>query len=261
MKLATRALKKAAASLGLEVRRQAPEEQKTYAFPVELTQEERDLFLYVRQNGLTMVSDERLYATMLACRFAIERGIAGDFVECGVWRGGNALLAAGLFRLHGADRKVYLFDTFTGMTEPTAADRKESTGAPAAETYRALQRGTHTDWCFASLEDVQQTFSRAGLLDDRVVFVKGDVLATLDGPEVPDRIAVLRLDTDWYESTKKELEVLYPRLSAGGVLIIDDYGHWAGARQATDEYFETHGQRPFLQYTDLTGRTAVKLTL
>ena len=83
---------------------------------------------------------------------------------------------------------------------------------------------------------------------------KGDVLSTLAVPDnLPLKIAVLRLDTDWYESTRMELETLYPRLSVDGVIMIDDYGHWTGARRAVDEYF-ARGQRPLLQYTDATGR-------
>lgn len=76
-------------------------------------------------------------------------------------------------------------------------------------------------------------------------------------PEVPDSIAVLRLDTDWYESTKKELDALYPRLSSGGVIIVDDYGVWQGARAAVDEYFSAH-RRPLFHYIDDTGRIGVK---
>jgi O-methyltransferase len=261
MSFAATALKKAAAAFGLEIsRRRREPATKASAFPVELTAEERELFLHVREHDLTMVSDERLFTTIMACRFVLERGIAGDFVECGVWRGGNALLAAGVFKAHRADRNVYLFDTFAGMTAPTEFDREAAANAAAAAKFESLQREAYNEWCYASLQDVRANFSRAGLLDDRVVFVPGDVVATLDGDVLPERIAVLRLDTDWYESTKKEFEVLYPRLSLGGVLIIDDYGHWAGARKATDEYFAAHGHRPFLQYTDYTGRVGVKLT-
>ena len=76
--------------------------------------------------------------------------------------------------------------------------------------------------------------------------------------QAPTAVALLRLDTDWYLSTKHEMEHLYPRLSAGGVLIVDDYGHWDGARQAVEEYFLTHGDKPLLARTDYTGRLAVK---
>jgi predicted O-methyltransferase YrrM len=124
------------------------------------------------------------------------------------------------------------------MSEPTDDDVSHIE-RPARETYQTTRSDGHTGWAEASLEDVKENFRRAQLLDDSVVFVKGKVEETLaESDKKPERIALLRLDTDWYESTKIELEVLYPRLVPGGVLIIDDYGHWAGARKAVDEYFK-----------------------
>jgi O-methyltransferase len=244
--------------LDLEVHRKI--EKSGTPFPVELSRDEKELFGYVRRNGLTMVSDERLFATILACKYVVEHGIDGAFVECGVWRGGNALLAAGVFKLYGAARKVYLFDTFAGMTLPTEYDTVAMTGEAAHTLNPSRQGESHNEWCYASLEEVKGTFEQANLLDSNIIFVKGDVLSTLSvADHLPETIAVLRLDTDWYESTKMELETLYPRLSIGGVIMIDDYGYWTGARRATDEYFAC-GQRPFLQYTDATGRAGVKVT-
>lgn len=207
-----------------------------------------------------MASDERLFTTMLACKHVVERGIEGDFLECGVWRGGNAVLAAAIFRLYGSKKKVYLFDTFEGMTEPTEPDKYTATGRGALQEFRDHQQESHNDWCYASIEDVRNSFLKVDLLSDNVIFVKGDVLTTLaEAANIPAHISVLRLDTDWYESTKKELEVLYPLLSVGGTLIIDDYGHWAGSKKATDEYFANCGGRPLLQYTDYTGRAGIKI--
>jgi hypothetical protein len=198
----------------LEFKREA---SASIAFPVELTAQERDFFDYVRNNNLSMGSDERLFTTMLACKHVVERDIEGDFLECGVWRGSHAVLAASIFKLYGSKKKVYLFDTFEGMTEPTELDRYAATGRGALQEFRDHQKESHNDWCYASIDDVRNPFLRADLLGDNVVFVKGDVLATLaESANIPTRISVLRLDTDWYESTKKELEVLYPLLSAGG---------------------------------------------
>jgi len=144
------------------------------------------------------------------------------------------------------------------MTEPTSVDIS-FTGKAAKETYDINKKYDHNDWCFTSLEDVRSNFEKAKLLDDNISFVKDDILKTLqDAAVLPEKISVLRLDTDWYESTKAELEVLYPRLSIGGVLILDDYGHWAGSKKAVDEYFQKNGKRPFFQYTDYSGRVAVK---
>ena len=195
----------------------------------------------------------------LACKYIIDRNIKGDFVECGVWRGGNAILAASIFRLYKYPYKVYLFDTFEGMTAPTDKDKFTSTGISAISRFRALQKSSHNEWCFASIEEVKNNFRKFNLLDENIIFVKGDVMKTLKlKNNLPKAISILRLDTDWYASTKKELEVFYPRLNFGGVLLIDDYGFWSGSRDATDEYFLEHGNRPFLQYVDNSGRTAVK---
>jgi O-methyltransferase len=257
MTVLKKAINSALALLDLEVRRKV--EKPGAPFPVEMSRDEKDLFEYVRRNRLTMVSDERLSATILACKHVSAGRIDGDFVECGVWRGGNALLAAGIFKLHRTPRRVYLFDTFTGMTEPAQVDTVAATGELARTMLSSNQRETHNEWCYASLDDVKDVFRQADLLNPNVVFVKGDVLQTLAVPEnVPQTISVLRLDTDWYESTKLELETLYPRLSVGGVIMIDDYGYWTGARKATDEYF-ARGNRHFFQYTDECGRAGVKI--
>jgi hypothetical protein len=247
--------KYAVSKLGYDVRKVV-----NNTLPVELTQDEIELFHFVYYNKFSMAPAEGLYSTMMACKNVIENSIAGDFVECGVWRGGNAILAAGIFNLYGADRKIYLFDTFKGMTEPEVHDTPFSSAVDAPEKYQKNQMKDHNAWCYASLDDVRSNFREAGLLNENVKFIEGDVLSTL-GEEcnIPDEIAVLRLDTDWYESTKMEMEVLYPRLSNSGILILDDYGHWQGAKKAVDEYFERHGKRPFLQYINYTNRVGVKI--
>jgi O-methyltransferase len=251
----TRLIQTALNKFGYELRK----DPKTQ-MPVELSREECDIVNYVMANKLTMVSHERLWTTLMACKYAIEQDIPGDFVECGVWRGGNALVAAEMFKLYGVSKKVWLFDTFKGMTAPTDADVEAAGGKSAQQQFALDQRDTHNAWCYASLGDVRNSFDKKGLLSENVVFVEGDVCQTLGNADrLPEQICVLRLDTDWYESTKKELEVLYPKLSLGGCLIIDDYGYWAGSKKATDEYFASQAKRPFLQYTDVTGRVAVKV--
>lgn len=251
-------IKKAFLNAGYEIRR-SPKTRIDAAMPVELNAAEREIVKYVMSEKLTMVSLERLYTTVMACKYALDRDIEGDFVECGVWRGGNAIAAAEIFKLYKSDKSVWLFDTFKGMTAPTDADVRASDGKSAEKQYIADLKETHNDWCYASIDDVRQNFANRGLTSN-IFFVEGDVCHTLDGAMVPNKICVLRLDTDWYESTKKELEVLYPKLSLGGCLIIDDYGYWSGSKKATDEYFESHNNRPFLQYTDYTGRVAVKVS-
>jgi hypothetical protein len=222
--------------------------------PVELTTEELNIAVDIISNKLSMVSYERLWATLMACKYAINNNIKGDFVECGIWRGGNAIAAASIFKLYGSKKKVWLFDTFAGMTEPTEVDVERHTGDLAVDQY-------HNRWACASLEDVKNNFEKRNLLYNNIIFTPGDVCETLDiKKNIPNKICVLRLDTDWYESTKKELEILYPRLSIGGCLIVDDYGHWTGATKATDEYFDKNKNRPFFHYTDYTGRVGVKVS-
>jgi O-methyltransferase len=226
--------------------------------PIEFSSEDAEIVRHVQQNELSMASTERLYATLMACRHVLDGNIAGDFVECGVWRGGNALIAADLFRRNGSDRRVWLFDTFTGMTEPTKADVRNRDGRLAMIDFVKQRKADHNAWCYASLDDVKDSFQSRGLGSDNIKFVPGDVCATLAvADNLPERIAVLRLDTDWYESTQAELNVLYPRLVSGGVIIIDDYGYWGGARKAVDEYFRDK-PRPFFHYIDDTGRSGVK---
>jgi len=258
MSVARRMLDKALDRFGLE--KKSKNQYYKTQLPVEFTEFERQAYEYVKKNRLSITYDRGLIATILACRHVSEHAVPGDFVECGVWRGGNAILAAMLFKEYGVEKRVYLFDTFEGMTEPTEADVAAASNKPAIEIFRELQRETHNDMCYASFDDVQSNFRDSGLLTDAVRFIQGDVLQTLrDEANLPHHIALLRLDTDWYESTRLELDVLYPRLSRGGILIIDDYGYWTGARKAADEYFSTVAARPFLQYVDFTGRMAVKL--
>ncbi len=239
---------------GLKVTRIGPSQKR---FPVELSDADKSIFSYVRENRLSTSSDERLFATILACRHAVEANIEGDFVECGVWRGGNSIVAADVFKNLRSSRDVWLYDTFAGMTDPTSVD-VDYRGKSADSKYQTTRREDHNEWCYSPLDEVKGYFAKAGLLQERVKFVVGDVAQTLfQSGSLPARISVLRLDTDWYASTKIELEVLYPRLSPGGIIILDDYGHWGGARKAVDEFFATTA-RPFLHYIDQAARIGVK---
>ena len=206
----------------------------------------------------TMTSDLRIAALCDAVRHVVRNGIAGDVVECGVWRGGSMMAAARtLLQLGETQRHLWLFDTFDGMPEPGDADvsiHGEFAGALMRSSSKADPASI---WCYASLSDVEAAMRSVGYDAARIHYVQGRVEDTLPR-EAPDRIAVLRLDTDWYESTRHELEHLYPRLCVGGVLIIDDYGHWQGVRRAVDEYVERTGAALYLQRIDYTGRSAVK---
>jgi hypothetical protein len=205
-----------------------------------------------------MTSPERLFSLIEAIRYLSRARIPGSFVECGVWRGGS-MMAAALTLLENSDsqRDLYLFDTFEGMSTPTDAD--VSIDGKSAGALLQSPRSTAADsaWCYATLPDVQAALSSTSYPAQRLHFIPGRVEDTLPR-QAPQSIALLRLDTDWYESTRHELEHLYPRLVPGGVLIIDDYGHWAGCRKAVDEYFAAKGILILLNRVDYTGRIAVK---
>jgi hypothetical protein len=209
--------------------------------------------LHRRCAEFTMTSIERMHALWAATRFVSARGVPGDYVECGVWRGGSSMLAALTFAASGdRDRRFHLYDTFEGMPEPTADD-----GAVARREWARHQRADHNEWCYGPLDDVRANMLSTGLPDERLRLVQGKVEETIPA-EAPDRIALLRLDTDWYSSTRHELVHLMPRLEPGGVLILDDYGHWQGARKAVDDYLSEHDIDLLLVRVDSTGRVAVK---
>jgi O-methyltransferase len=206
--------------------------------------------------GLSMTAPVAQWELIQAIRYIEGNRIPGDIVECGVWRGGN-LVIAGLLRQRMAfDRQIWAYDTFAGMTAPTAADFKPAEQLDVEGKFASLNREDRNEWCLASEAEVLDNFeSRVGNRDLRTV--KGPVEETLKQPQnLPDEIAILRLDTDFYESTKAEMEILYPRLASRGVLIVDDYGEWAGARKAVDEYFA--GQPVWLHYVTHTVRLMVK---
>jgi hypothetical protein len=210
----------------------------------------------------TMTGIPRLQALIDAVRYCVARGVPGAFAECGVWRGGSVLaMALTLQDLGAADRDLHLYDTFEGMTAPTELDRSEYS-EPALETWLEAQRTGAIPWPeLADADGFDEDSVRALILStgypaERVKVAAGKVEDTLPA-QAPETLALLRLDTDWYESTRHELEHLYPRLAPGGVLIVDDYGHWEGARRAVDEYMAAH-EPLLLNRIDYTGRIAVK---
>ena len=207
----------------------------------------------------TMTSVERQAELLGAVHHLVRHNILGSIVECGVWRGGGCMAAAlALLDDKAADRDIYLYDTFAGMTTPTEADKRAEDGV-AAQTCldRSTDRALDT-WCVASLDDVRANMASTGYPAERVHYIEGPVETTIPArlPEAP--IALLRLDTDWYESTRHELEHLFPLVAEGGIVIIDDYGHWAGARRAVDEYLAGLAKKYFLHRVDYTCRSFTK---
>ena len=213
-----------------------------------------DVDIIRKVQAYTKTSQERIAALIQAVRYLSGNHIGGDIVECGVWRGGSMAAAARtLLQLSDVNRDLYLFDTYSGMSEPSEND-VDYQGKGAA----ALLRADPDFQCDgAPLETVKDVLAETGYPSERMHFVVGTVEATIPD-SAPASIALLRLDTDWYESTKHELIHLFPRLRSGGVLIIDDYGHWKGARKACDEYFAENRIPILLNRIDYTGRIAIK---
>lgn len=207
----------------------------------------------------TMTSDERLFALIQATKYIAKANIPGSIVECGVWHGGSMMAVAyTLKKLDKFDIDLYLFDTYEGMTKPGKIDVAYN-GMPASSEFERTKKSEDSsDWCYASVEEVKKNLFGTGYDMNRLKFIKGRVEDTIPSL-APQQISLLRLDTDWYESTRHELVHLYPRLSVGGVLIIDDYGHWQGNRKATDEYFAQNNIHILLNRIDYPGRIAVKL--
>jgi hypothetical protein len=208
----------------------------------------------------TLIHVERMYSLYKAVQYIVKKGVKGDFVECGVWKGGaSMMMAKTLLQMGVTDRTLYLYDTYEGMTKPTPEDESVMAGkVPTMDIWEKNQSGDHNEWCYGPLDGVKEAMRSTGYPEDKIVYVKGPVEETLPARMPAGDIAILRLDTDWYSSTKHEMEQLYPKLVKDGVLILDDYGYWAGARKAADEYLAAHGHTLFLHRDDYSGATGIK---
>ncbi len=214
--------------------------------------------IYSVVENLAIASPELVANLVRSSEHVLREGVEGAFVECGVFRGGSAM-AMMLALLHHdcADRDFFLYDTYSGMPEPEEIDVYFD-GRPARKEWEEKKRADGSSgWVVSSLEDTRNTVLSAGYPAERVKFIQGLVEETIPG-QVPEKIALLRLDTDFYRSTRHELDHLYPRLAHGGVLIIDDYGAFKGSQQAVDEYFHLLGIRPYLHRVDSNVRIFVK---
>jgi O-methyltransferase len=200
---------------------------------------------------------EAPWALYRSIEYVVRNQIPGDIVECGVWSGGSMLLAAhALLHFGDTSRRIWLYDTFAGNPRPDAIDARWD-GVPALPTWEHHNQ-TGGSWCFGGTQShVRQVVTSSGYPEDKFVFVEGMVEDTLPATR-PDAISVLRLDTDLYRSTRHELVHLYPRLSVGGILIIDDYGAFLGAKVATDQFIEENKLPLFLSRIDSSVRLAVK---
>lgn len=207
----------------------------------------------------TMVPPARIQSLADSVRYVVCAGIEGAFIECGVWKGGSAMcMALTLKHLGVLDRDMYLYDTYDSGWPPATERDVTVDGKRAHDCYvEARAQGATDEDLWAQAARVREALNGTGYPSERIHLVEGLVEETLPG-QAPEKIALLRLDTDWYASTRHELLHLYPRLAPGGVLILDDYGLWQGARQATDEYFEAHGIAMLLHRVDESCRIGIK---
>jgi hypothetical protein len=250
-----RALKLLFERLGYDVVRLEPGESRT-GFAPDFDDAAIELFRAVEP--YTMTSRERVLALRQSVEYIIRHDIPGAMVECGVWKGGSMMaVAKTLMHLGTCDRMLHLFDTFEGMPEPGRDDR-DYRGEAAVDLLTPTHRRRERVKAASSLDEVKSAMASTGYEATKTVFVKGKVEDTIPS-NAPETIALLRLDTDWYESTYHELVHLYPRLSVGGVLILDDYGHWRGARKAVDQFIAERRLKLLLCRIDYTGRIAVKV--
>lgn len=207
----------------------------------------------------TMTTVQRIEAVISATRHIVAHDIPGAFVESGVWMGGSIMAAARtLVELGATDRDLYLYDTFEGLPEPGEHDAITGASQSITEIYAALQANAGDEpYLAAPTDTVRANVALTGYPVDRVHTVQGMVEDTI-ASTAPDQVAFLRLDTDFYSSTKVEMENLFPRLSPGGILIVDDYGYLEGSRKAVDDYLATYPYPVFLHRIDASGRLAVK---
>ena len=206
-----------------------------------------------------MTSPARVLSVIEATKYIVRYGIEGAIVECGVWKGGSIMaIASTLNELGDNSRDIYLYDTFSGMSAPTDVDISHR-GVRAHEHFsKAKISADSSDWCLSPIDEVKRNVYSTGYPNQKLHFIQGKVEDTV--PEhAPEKIALLSLDTDWYESTKHELAHLFPRVSSMGITIIDDYGYWQGVRKAVDEYIAGYNSPLFLHRIDHTARSVVKM--
>ena len=208
----------------------------------------------------TLTSPERMAALINSIQYIVKNQISGNIVECGVWRGGSMMLVAKvLLAMKKTEYDLYLFDTFEGTTKPSKHDL-DYLGNSMLDVWNKEFEGKKIlpdSSDFVPLEEVKKNLFSTGYPKEKIHFIQGNVEDTIP-KNAPEKISLLRLDTDWYKSTKHELNNLFPRLTPGGILIIDDYGQFQGSKKAVDEYFDENKIPSFLFRIDYTGRLCVK---
>ncbi|MBV5330739.1 MAG: Wzt carbohydrate-binding domain-containing protein [Chlorobium sp.] len=213
---------------------------------------ELQIIRQIRPYTLTLPS--RILTLLNTVKHIFANQISGDFVECGVWRGGSSMaMALMLLHLNDKIRSIYMYDTFSGMPTPGEADDNLWGESALARHEQLGGNGTGSNWAFATYEDVLNNMNATGFPGHRFHLVPGLVEDTLPS-NAPEQISLLRLDTDWYQSTRHELEHLIARMPKGGIVLVDDYGHWKGSQKAVDEHLAKYSVKPYLHRIDYAAR-------
>lgn len=222
---------------------------------VELSDKQRHLINIT--NPISMTPQIRRYNLIQALEYIAHYKLEGDLVECGVWKGGNLVIYKKFIEEKNIKKNIYAFDTFEGMSGQDHNDYIINGGIKAQTILDKDIKKITNDWGVCSLEEVKFNISQRTKNLNNIFFIKGKVEDTLlDAMNLPKKISILRLDTDFYQSTKIELEILYKKVCKGGVIIIDDYGHWAGSKKAVDEFFKE--KFVWMHYVDYACRLIIK---
>ena len=225
-------------------------------FPLDF--ESRHIEIIKKVAPYTLTGPVRIHALIESVQYILRNDIKGDFLECGVYKAGSMMTIALTLMKEGVrDRELYLFDTFDMV--PAAGEKDENIhGIPASIRFSKISDSSvNSNVPTASLEEAKQAMALTGYPMDKIHFIKGLVENTI--PEkAPKSIALLRLDTDWYQSTIHEMNNLYPKVTPKGILIVDDYGYYKGSREAVDEFFQKNKLMPLLHRIDFSGRLIIK---
>ncbi|WP_440648615.1 TylF/MycF/NovP-related O-methyltransferase [Candidatus Pelagibacter sp. HIMB1521] len=224
---------------------------------VELSNNDNEMIKTISRYSMT--PKIRIFTLIQSLKHVNQKNIDGDFVECGVWKGGNIILFKKFLEkeFKNKNKTIYAYDTFEGMTEPTSDDYDLKNNKKASQILKKDKSKKSNSWGVCTIENVKRNIlNETGNLDN-IKFIKGNVEDTLNEEKnLPLKISILRLDTDWYLSTKKELEVMFSRVISGGIIIIDDYGHWSGSKKAVDEFFKD--KYVWMHYVDYACRLIIK---
>jgi hypothetical protein len=224
--------------------------------PESFTVQDKYILDYISQHNLSMTSELNLITTFLCMDHLVKNEIPGDFVECGTWRGGHGIIAAHVLKKYRANKKVILIDTFSGMTESGDQDFFWDGQAAKLKLNQLDEGNTIGQFLVDSYDELKKHLINLDL-NQNVLIIQGDVRQVLKEYEF-ESISFLRLDTDFYDSTKMELEILYPKVSSGGFTLIDDYDAWSGSKKATDEYMKNNNLNFMLTKIDYGARLIQK---